>query len=111
MSQYTDENFKREDWELIQDAIVDQISYVFPVAPVLRAIPSTPVGPVIPVGPVFPVAPVLRAIPSFPVGPVLPCVFIVISGIYSIVFAHVYLFVKQVRYLELLILYLINKIK
>lgn len=28
MSQYTDENFKREDWELIQDAIVDQISYL-----------------------------------------------------------------------------------
>ena len=28
MSQYTDENFTREDWELIQDAIVDQISYL-----------------------------------------------------------------------------------
>jgi len=28
MSQYTDENLKREDWELIQDAIVDQISYL-----------------------------------------------------------------------------------
>jgi len=28
MSQYTDENFTREDWELIQDAIVDQISHL-----------------------------------------------------------------------------------
>jgi len=28
MSQYTDENFTREDWLLIQDAIVDQISYL-----------------------------------------------------------------------------------
>lgn len=28
MSQYTDENFTREDWGLIQDAIVDQISYL-----------------------------------------------------------------------------------
>jgi hypothetical protein len=28
MSQYTDENFTRADWELIQDAIVDQISYL-----------------------------------------------------------------------------------
>jgi len=28
MSQYTDENFTREDWQLIQDAIVDQISYL-----------------------------------------------------------------------------------
>jgi hypothetical protein len=28
MSQYTDENFTRKDWELIQDAIVDQISYL-----------------------------------------------------------------------------------
>jgi hypothetical protein len=28
MSQYTDENFNRDDWELIQDAIVDQISYL-----------------------------------------------------------------------------------
>ena len=36
MSQYTDENFKREDWELIQDAIVDQISYL------KRGMPSNP---------------------------------------------------------------------
>jgi hypothetical protein len=28
MSQYTDENFTREDWLLIQDAIVDQISHL-----------------------------------------------------------------------------------
>ena len=28
MSEYTDENFNRDDWELIQDAIVDQISYL-----------------------------------------------------------------------------------
>jgi len=28
MSQYTDENFKREDWELIQDSILENISYL-----------------------------------------------------------------------------------
>jgi len=28
MSQYTDENFTRDDWLLIQDAIVDQISHL-----------------------------------------------------------------------------------
>lgn len=28
MSQYTDQNFTSSDWGLIQDAIVDQISYL-----------------------------------------------------------------------------------
>jgi len=28
MSQYTDENFTRADWELIEDAIVGRISYL-----------------------------------------------------------------------------------
>lgn len=28
MSQYTDKNFSLEDWRLIQDSIVDQISYL-----------------------------------------------------------------------------------
>jgi len=28
MSKYTDENFSREDWELIEDAITGRISYL-----------------------------------------------------------------------------------
>ena len=45
---------------------------MFPVAPVLVAEPSLPVGPVNPVGPVVPVEPVLDDDPSLPVGPVNP---------------------------------------